>query len=73
MTTFVALYRGQTVAGARLVAVSADPQLVGAVASELLQASPARTGGADPVLSPLIRGRRAALCMICREAADAAQ
>jgi hypothetical protein len=28
MTSFIALYRGETVIGARLVAVSADPQLV---------------------------------------------
>ena len=37
MTTFVALYRGRTVSEAELVAVSAEPRLVGKFIAELLQ------------------------------------
>ncbi len=68
MTTFIALYRGQTVSDARLVAVSADPRLVGAVAAELLQQKQAEQGGDDAVLASLARGRRGALRVIAREA-----
>ncbi|MDP8922109.1 MAG: hypothetical protein M3O34_04445 [Chloroflexota bacterium] len=68
-TSFVALYRGESIASARLVAVSADPQLVVAVSAELLtQASPDEQ---DPVGFALERGRRAALRAIQREATDA--
>ena len=66
MTTFVALYRGATITEARLVAVSADPDLVGYIATRLLD-SP--EGPTDPVLIHLDRGRRAALRVIRREAA----
>jgi hypothetical protein len=64
MTTFVALYRGDTVADARLVAVSADPSLVSQIAAQLLEREAAR---GDPVLAPLERGRRATLRAIGRE------
>ena len=37
MTAFVALYRGRTVSEAELVAVSAEPRLVGKFFAELLQ------------------------------------
>jgi len=41
-TDFLALYRGQTVSEARLVAVTADPELVGRFVGEL-----AREGGKE--------------------------
>jgi hypothetical protein len=37
LTTFVALYRGRTISEAELVAVSAEPHLVGRFFTELLQ------------------------------------
>ena len=67
MTTFVALYRGETVASAKLVAVTADPGLVADVSSRLLEGPPAPMQG-DPVLAGLERGRRAALRLIRKEA-----
>ena len=68
MTTFVALYRGQTVSSARLVAVSADPRLVHEIAGQLLlHPEPAD----DPALGQLDAGRRGALHVIRRETHDA--
>jgi hypothetical protein len=69
MSTFVALYRGATVADARLVAVSADPEIVADLSARLLQTGPADDG--DPVVENLERGRRAALKLIRREAKHA--
>ena len=66
MTTFVALYRGPSVAAARLVAVSADPSLVAEVASQLLQA-PETDADPDPVLSDLATVRRRGVRQILRE------
>lgn len=40
MTSFIALYRGETVSGARIVALSADPQLVRDFAARLLESPP---------------------------------
>lgn len=40
MTSFIALYRGKTVSGARIVALSADPQLVRDFAARLLESPP---------------------------------
>jgi hypothetical protein len=67
----VALYRGETVAAARLVAVSADPRLVEVVSAGLLTQLP--PDEPDPVGIALGRGRRAALRAIKREAADASR
>jgi hypothetical protein len=66
MTTFLALYRGNTVAEARMVAVSADPDLVAIIATRLLEA-PDR-GGDDPVVETLERSRREALKLVKQEA-----
>ncbi len=43
-TDFVALYRGQTVAGARLIAVTADPEVV----EEILRTLVGDMNGAPP-------------------------
>jgi hypothetical protein len=64
MRTFVALYRGRTVGSAQLVAVSADTELVGAVASRLLHAPCAPSQTTDPVLAELEQGRRKALAAV---------
>ena len=65
-TSFVALYRGATVATARLIATSADPALVADVAARVLAARDRVED--DPVLASLERGRRAALRVIGHEA-----
>ena len=48
MTSFLALYRGQTVSGARIVALSADPLLVRDFAARLLESPPERHPGSGP-------------------------
>jgi hypothetical protein len=68
MTSFIALYRGETISSASLIAVSADAGLVSDVSTRLLGAKPAEEG--DPVLVSIERGRRAALRLIKREAVD---
>jgi hypothetical protein len=40
MTSFIALYRGETVSAAQLVAVTADPMLVRDFASKLVSDNP---------------------------------
>jgi len=40
VTSFIALYRGETISGARIVALSADPQLVRDFAARLLESPP---------------------------------
>ena len=68
-TSFVALYRGESISSARLVAVSADPFIVAAISDQLLRERQA--GDQDSVIANLERGRHAALRVIHREAADA--
>ena len=66
MNTFVAIYRGRTIAEARLVALSADPQLVAEVSARILHER--QTGeDSDPIIGQLERGRKAALRLIQRE------
>lgn len=65
-SSFVALYRGPTIASARLVAVSADPDIVSSLAGRLLTA-PAGPAG-DGVLDALAAGQRAALRRMRQEA-----
>ena len=48
MTSFLALYRGETVSGARIVALSADPRLVRDFAARLLESPPQRHPGSEP-------------------------
>ena len=68
MTTFLALYRGQTIAEAKIVAVSADPGLVAEVSSRLLERPMAESQ--DPIIAQVEQGRRAALELIKQEATD---
>jgi hypothetical protein len=65
MTTFVALYRGQTIAEVKLIAVSADLELVSDVTSRILQGQ--MPDAVDPVIKRLESGRRDALSEIRRE------
>jgi hypothetical protein len=65
MTNFLALYRGDTVGSARMVAVSADPLLVADFAARLLERPP--DPEEDPVLAGIEEGRRRALWTIMDE------
>lgn len=62
MTSFVALYRGETVGSAKLVALSADPVIVADVARQLLN-TPEKNeeAAADTVLQLIQGGREQAL------------
>jgi hypothetical protein len=64
LTSFVALYRGETIAAAKLVAVSAEPGLVHDFATRLLTESEV---GEDPVTLELEQGRRRALQLVKSE------
>ena len=69
MSTFLALYRGDTVASAQLVAVTADPTTVADFAARLLRQPPAVPEAAvDPVLHSIEQGQRKALRLVEREA-----
>lgn len=72
MKTFVAIYRGDTISDAKVVAVSIDPGLVGDVATRLLGNIAALDTSPDPVLAAVNQGRQTALKMIS-EAADERQ
>jgi hypothetical protein len=69
MHSFLALYRGDTVGSARLVAVNADPAVVAEFAARLLVQSDADAED-DPAVEHLRRGRRRALQLVQREAAE---
>jgi hypothetical protein len=58
MTTFIAVYRGDTVAGARIVALSADPEIVRDLAARLLESSPDRYEEPESVDSDKRRSMR---------------
>lgn len=62
MATFLALYRGESVSAAKLLALSAEPDLVREFAERLLAG--ARHPEADPVLGELENGRRRALELV---------
>ncbi len=68
MSSFVALYRGDSVSAAKIVAVSADPEIVAEFASRLLQVPTDLEPEQDPVLKTIENGRRRALRIITREA-----
>lgn len=68
MTTFIALYRGQTIAGARIIAVSADPSLVADVSARMLQSQ--EDENQDAIIAAFETGRRDALRLIKQEATD---
>jgi hypothetical protein len=61
MTSFLALYRGESIAGAKIVAVTAEPQLVRDFAAQMLVRPEEES---DPVLGELVSGRRRALELV---------
>ncbi|MFZ0995266.1 MAG: hypothetical protein WAO09_04710 [Candidatus Dormiibacterota bacterium] len=62
MVTFIALYRGPTVAEVEVVAVSADPELVSELATRLLQRPILKHG--DPALALKHRHERKVLRVV---------
>lgn len=67
MVSFLALYRGQSVGAAELVAVSTDPELVGRFADELLEQK--EQTAEDPVVDAIREAERRGL-RIARDEAD---
>lgn len=65
MPTFLAVYRGDTIGEARMVAVTADPCLVADVVNRLLDQP--REHDDDPVVRAIDHGRATALRLIKRE------
>lgn len=66
MTNFIALYHGETIGSAKIIGVSANPDLVAEFATRLLQHHEKPEG--DPVIRSLDGGRRQALRLIAEEA-----
>lgn len=66
MTTFVAIYRGATVADSRLIALSANPGLIADVSARILEER--ATQEVDPVVAEVEGGRCRALRLINNEA-----
>jgi hypothetical protein len=65
-TTFLALYRGESVGGAKLLALTAEPSLVGEFATRML--GEPEEPEPDQVLQEIERGRRRALRLVRDEA-----
>ena len=64
MLSYLALYRGRTLEDAQLIAVSANPSIVKALATRLLREHTPET---DDVIGALDDGRRHALKLITNE------
>jgi len=67
LTTFLALYRGDSVSSAKLLALTADHELVRDFAARPLN-KPTEEQNPDPVLEELERGRLRALQLVKSEA-----
>ena len=65
MATFLALYRGDSVSAAKLVALTAEPSLVGEFVSRIL--TEPEELETDPVLRELKRRRRRTLELVKSE------
>jgi hypothetical protein len=63
LTSFLALYHGDSVSGAKLLVLTADPELVRDFAARLLEI-PDLEQDPDPVLGELEQGRRRALQLV---------
>jgi hypothetical protein len=62
-TTFLALYRGESIGRSKLLAVTADAKVVRDFAARLLAESPDEVDS-DPVLEELEQGRQRALRLV---------
>jgi len=70
VASFLALYRGPSIASAELVAVSADPELIARFAGDLLERNGRAPGAEDPPREALADGRRRALQLLRDEAVE---
>lgn len=68
MVSFLAIYRGDSVQSAELVAVSTDSHLIASVARELLSEPESEQGPDDPALDSLRQGKERALRLVQEEA-----
>lgn len=68
MTSFLALYRGDSVATADLITLTADPEVVRDFADRMLSNPPPRTG--DPARDAIRGGRVRALELVRDDADD---
>ncbi len=68
MASFIALYRGETIAAAKLVAITVNPELVRDFAARML--SEPEEQESDAVLRELERGRRRALRLVQGEESE---
>ncbi len=66
MTTFLAMYRGETISQAKLIAVSADYNLIAHVSGYLLNGD--NPGQTDDVINRLEEGRQSVLRAVRQEA-----
>jgi hypothetical protein len=69
LTNFLALYRGQTISGAKLVAVSAEPELVADFVGRMLSEEHDKQEP-DGVLRDFDRERQGPLQLVRSEARD---
>jgi hypothetical protein len=65
MVSYITLFHGDTVASARLIAMSCDPALVALVSARMLQERHDETP--DPIIRCVERGRKDALRLLTRE------
>ena len=70
MATFVAIYSGETIAGARLIALSANPVLIAEVSARILHEHSDQEAQ-DPIIACVEQGRKHALRLITQESRDA--
>jgi hypothetical protein len=68
LASFIALYHGDTISSAALVATTADPELVRDLAERMLSIPEGEEP--DAVLSELAIGRRRALRLVRNEASE---
>lgn len=66
MVSFLALYRGESVGAAELVAVSTDPEIVGRFADDLLEQK--KHAADDPVVDAIRKAERRGLRVVRDEA-----
>jgi len=66
VSSFLALYRGERISAAKIVAVSASPELISELISEFAERmlDEPEELGLDPVLKELEHGRRRALQLV---------
>jgi hypothetical protein len=70
MVTYAALYRGESLATAQVIAVSSDPDVVCIIAENMLKRSPQVEETGDAITDAVTLGRRNALKII-RGSSDA--